>query len=440
MYRRYLNRNLTWAFILILGFLAGCSNNPVEGTPSNPQAETLTAAHPMDTQGPTTSSPTQQTTSIPPEALTTPIFFPPYRLLKLDEFSFVLSMDTPIPTGYYLVSAESLYSFETKMHYQVTTFSGDVASSLEGELIKNGNSFSSIFSTYTHRDSNRMLVQIAEDFKAKELYVVELETMNTWGITLNCETALGEKVFALGSNYLAFRCWDETHTWHFVNTANPSESFTVSVPIAVDPFEYSPIWVGANDILFKGESEAFCLGSIPDWDPFCDDSPYWVGKLQTDAGLLEIREGNSLNPTAVGVISTNCLQSELADCHPILIEHPFNDPQTGVIVPLSSTWVPGTTSILYLVVIDHDPSTNAADETELWLATFPVGTMEKLDVLDGEFVLAELGWPQAPAIWLPSGKEVVLNGLDDLIIYNIETGEQRSIGDPGTVLGTIEIK
>lgn len=123
-----------------------------------------------------------------------------------------------------------------------------------------------------------------------------------------------------------------------------------------------------------------------------------------------------------------------------MIENPFNDPQTGVIVPLSSSWVPSTTSILYLVVVEYDLSTNAADETELWLATYPEGTITKLDVLDGEFVLAELGIPDAPAIWLDNGKELILNKLDDLVVYNLETGEQRSIVDPGTVLGTITIE
>lgn len=200
---------------------------------------------------------------------------------------------------------------------------------------------------------------------------------------------------------------------------------------------FNAIWVGPNDILFNGKREAFCLGSIPDWDPICGDIPYWPGRLATDVDLLEIREGWPENPMAIGALSTTCLRSNLQGCDPILIENPFPNLQQPW--SLHSSWVPGTTSILYLKLVDHDLSTFAFDETELWLATYPEGVLALLDVLEGEVFLTELEFPNAPAIWLSNGQEVILNKLNELIVYNLETGEQRSIGDPGTVLGTITI-
>ena len=95
---------------------------------------------------------------------------------------------------------------------------------------------------------------------------------------------------------------------------------------------------------------------------------------------------------------------------------------------------------MYLKLVDHDLTTFAFDETELWLATYPEGDLTLLDVLEGEVFLTELEFPNAPVIWLDNGKELILNKLDDLVVYSIETGEQRSIGDPGTVLGTITIE
>jgi hypothetical protein len=314
-------------------------------------------------------------------------------------------------------------------------------STLDVELINEDISYPRYSVTQIHADSKQLLIGVVDNGNTIELYMFDLQTTRIWAISLECETMAGTAVNALGRKYLAFRCWDETNTWHFVNTADPSESYTFTVPIAADPFEYSPIWVGADEILFNGTYEkAFCLGSVPDWDPICGDLEYRPGQFATNVELLELREGDYYRPTAIGALSIDCLRSGSQDCDPILIENPFNDPQAGLINPLSSSWVPGTSNILYLMMIDYDQNTNAADETEIWLAKYPEGTIVKLDVLEGEFILSELGFPDTPSIWLDNGKEVILNKLNDLVVYNIETGEQRSIGYHGKVLGTITVK
>jgi hypothetical protein len=359
---------------------------------------------------------------------------PPYLLVNKSDFSLDFKLDAPIPPGEYIVSAEDSYTHATEMQFQVMTFSGDVIASLEAELINEDISYPTIYVNQIQTDSNQLLIEV-DGKSTKELYAFDLQTAAAVGIEITCETLIGT---ALGAEYLAFSCLDDLFTWHFVSISDPLTNYSIHIPMPNDYF--AATWVGTNEILFKGQFEAFCLGSIPNWEPICEDSSYWAGRLATDVKLLEIRKGHSYNPTSIGALSIECLRSDQPSCDPVMIENPFNDPQRGIIVPLSSSWLPGTTSILYLVVIDYDLSTNAADETELWLATYPEGTIAKIDVLEGEFVLAELGFPDAPAIWLPSGKEVVLNALNDLVIYNIETGEQRSIGYPGKVLGTITIE
>jgi len=145
-------------------------------------------------------------------------------------------------------------------------------------------------------------------------------------------------------------------------------------------------------------------------------------------------------PISIGAISIPCLRSGQESCEPTIIDlDAYTDHQVEFTLTAGSTWIPGTTNLLFLRELDYVISSNSFDETELWCAEFPEGKLTRLDVLEGEFFLTEF-ITDAQAVWLPSGKEVVLNALDDLVIYNIETGEQRSIGDPGTVLGTIEIK
>lgn len=140
------------------------------------------------------------------------------------------------------------------------------------------------------------------------------------------------------------------------------------------------------------------------------------------------------------MVSIPCLRLDPDGCEPTIIDlDAHTNPEAELTITAASTWVPGTTDLLFLSEIYYGTIPNSFEETELWLAEFPEGKLTKLDVLKGAFYLTE-HIPDAPATWLPNGKEVVLNALNDLVIYNIETGEQRSIGDPGVVLGTIEIK
>jgi hypothetical protein len=358
-------------------------------------------------------------------------------LIDPSDFSLDFKLDTPVPPGRYIISVEESYARETEIKFKVTNFSGDVVSTLDVELINEDISYPRYSVTQIHADSNQLLIGVVDDGNTIELYVFDLQTTSSWAISLGCETMAGTAVNALGRKFLAFRCWDDTNTWHFVDTADPSESYTITVPIAEDPFEYYPIWVGTDQIYFRGENQAFCLGSIPDWDPLCEDIPYWPGRFATDVGLLEILEGRPENPTAIGALSIDCLRSDQPSCE-ILIEDPFSNLQQPW--RLHSSWVPGTQSILYLKLVDHDTSTFVFDETELWLAAYPEGILTMLDVFEGEVFLTELWFPDTPVIWLDNGIELILNKLDDLIVYNIETGEQRSIGYHGKVLGTITIE
>jgi len=379
-------------------------------------------------------------TSYPPlETPTTPAIAAPYHLIDTSDFSLDFKLDAPIPPGRYIVAVEESYARETETQFKVISFTGEVVSTLDVKFMNDGISYPDFFSiTQIHFDSNQLLIGVVDEGSTKELYKFDLQTTKVWAISLGCETAAGTAVNALGRNYLAFRCWDETHTWHFVNTSDPAESYTITVPIAEDPFEYYPIWVGTDQIFFRGENQAFCLGSIPDWDPLCENILYRPGRFTTDVGLLEILEGRPENPTAIGALSIVCLRSDQPSCDPILIEDPFSNLQQPW--RLHSSWVPGTSSILYLKLVDHDPSTFVFDETELWLAVYPERNLIRLDALEGEVFLTELEFPDTPVSWLDNGKELILNKLDDLIVYNIETGEQRSIGYHGKVLGTITIE
>ena len=436
MRNKHLSLPLAWFFTTLLAILSGCSQGAIEMTPSEQPSNPQAADHPTRTLGTTSLSPTHEAAAILTSTPIAPSANAPYSIIDPSDFSIDFKLDAPIPPGNYIVFAEDLYTFDPKVLVRFMTLSSDVLSSLVVEATNKGTSFSSYFIAHIHNSSNRILIGIEDDFKTKELYIYDLQTTNSWGISVKCDILSSE----LGRNYLAFRCFDDLETWYFVNTSDPSISYSITVPMPTHSFDSEPIWVDASEILFKGWRETFCLGSVPDWDPICEDLEYRPGQFATNVRLLELREGDYYRPTAIGALSIDCLRSGSPDCDPILIENPFNDPQAGAINPLSSSWVPGTSSILYLMMIDYDQNTNAADETELWLATYPEGTIAKIDVLEGEFVLAELGFPDMPAIWLPGGKEVVLNGLNDLVIYNIETGEQRSIGYHGKVLGTIEIK
>lgn len=441
MSRRYFSILLAFFFALLLCTMAGCSEGATEQTSSSPLRSTQTVDHPRHTPVNATLIPVPETSYPSLETPTTPSITAPYHLIDPSDFSIDFTLDTPVPPGRYIITVEESYARKTEIKFKVINFAGDVVSTLDVEIIDEDISYPHYSVTQIHAESKQLLIGVVDNGHTIELYIFDLLTTSISAISLECETMAGTAVNALGRKYLAFRCWDETNTWHFVHTADPSESYSFTVPIAADPFEYIPIWVSADEILFNGTYEkAFCLGSIPDWDPLCENIPYWPSRLTTDVGLLELREGDYYRPTAIGALSIDCLQSGSQDCDPILIENPFNDPQAGVINPLSSSWVPGTSSILYLMMIDYDQNTNAADETEIWLAKYPEGTIVKLDVLEGEFILSELGFPDTPAIWLDNGTEVILNKLNDLVVYNIETGEQRSIGYHGKVLGTIEIK
>ena len=356
----------------------------------------------------------------------------PYLVVNKSDFSLDFKLDVPIPPGEYIVSAEDSYTHETEMQFQVMTFSGDVIASLEAELINEDISYPTIYVNQIQTDSNHLLIEV-NGKSAKELYAFDLRTAAAVGIEITCETLIGS---ALGAEYLAFSCLDDLFTWHFVSIPDPLTSYSIHIAMPNDYF--AATWVGTNEILFKGQFEAFCLGSIPKWEPICEDSSYWAGRLATDVKLLEIRKGHSYSPTAIGALSLDCLRSDQPSCDPILIENPFSNLQQPW--PLHSSWVPDTMSILYLKLVDHDPSTFVFDETELWLAVYPERNLIRLDVLEGEVFLTELGFPDTPVIWLDNGKELILNKLDDLIVYNIETGEQRSIGYHGKVLGTITIE
>lgn len=205
-----------------------------------------------------------------------------------------------------------------KLKFKVFSFTGEVVSTLDVKFINEGLSHPDYFSiTQIHANSNKLLIGVVDEGSTKELYEFDLQTTKVWAISLECETAAGTAVNALGRNYLAFRCWDKTHAWHFINTADPAESYTITIPIAEDPFEYYPIWVGTDKIFFRGENKAFCLGSIPDWDPVCADISDWVGRFDLNNALLEIGKGDSYNPTAIGALSIDCLQSGVPGCDPI---------------------------------------------------------------------------------------------------------------------------
>ena len=439
MRRRYSSILLVCHFALLLCIMAGCSEDATVQTPSSPPRISQTADSPTHLPIIVASSLTPETSFTPLETPTIPSITAPYHLIDPSDFSLDFKLDTPVPPGRFIISVEESYARETEINFKVTNFSGDVVSTLDVELINEDISYPRYSVTQIHADSNQLLIGVVDGANTIELYVFDLQTTSSWAISLGCETMAGTVVNALGRKFLAFRCWDETNTWHFVNTVDPSESYTIIVPIIADPFEYNPIWVDTDEILFKGTYEkAFCIGSIPDWDPFCEDTPYWPGRFATDIGLLEIRDGRPESPTAIGAISIDCILSGPPGCDPILIENPFSNLQQHW--PLHSSWVPGTSSILYLKLVDHDPSTFVFDETELWLAQYPEGKITLLDTLKGEVFLTELEFPDTPVIWLDNGKELILNKLDDLVVYNLETGEQRSIGYHGKVLGTIEIK
>ncbi|MEE8121242.1 MAG: hypothetical protein V3T55_06915, partial [Anaerolineales bacterium] len=311
-------RILAWIVILFSGILAGCSGDALERTPSNPSNITRAAEHPTHTPGSATSSPKAEGSATPPNTPTPFSLIAPYHLISPSEFSFDFTMDAQIPPGQYIVVAEDSYTFDPEMQIRVITYSGDEISTLDVERTNKGKSFPTTYVTQIHTDSNLLLIEAAKDLRTKELYVYDFQTSSTWGIEQECESLIG---LALGAKYLAFNCLEDLYTWHLVSTADPLTNYSFRIAMPNDRFD--AIWVGPNEILFKGERESFCLGSIPDWDPICGDIPYWPGRLATDVDLLEIREGRPENPTAIGALSTTCLRSNMQGCDPILIKNPF---------------------------------------------------------------------------------------------------------------------
>ena len=424
-----------WLSIIVTGALVGCSLSASNQTLSELQGTVQPDYHPTRTPSSTVSPPTLEGSA------TRTLTVIPYRLIRPSDFSLIFKLDAPVPPGEYIVTAEDTFTFESENQFKVMTYAGEIISSIDVMQINENISSPTLIVTRIHRDSNRLFIGVGSNLSTKELYVYDLDSETTWGIALECETVAGDYGYALGAEFLTFRCLDDTHTWHFINTNDPSIGFSIDVPIASGYLDSFPIWVGTEEILIKGDNGAFCLGSISDWDPGCEDLSDWVGKLSPDKKYIEIRDGlTDQLPKSIGAVSIPCLRSGQESCEPTIIDlTAYTNDQVEFTLTAGSTWIPGTTNLLFLREIDYVISSNSFDETELWLAEFPEGKLTRLDVLEGEFFLTEF-IPDAQAVWLPNGKEVVLNTLSDLVVYNIETGEQRSIGNPGTVLGTITIE
>lgn len=106
----------------------------------------------------------------------------PYRLIDPSEFSLEFTMNAPIPSGEYIVAAEETFTLDPEMHFQVMTFSGDVVSTLNVELINKSISHPALFATQIHADSNQLLIVVEYGGRMGELYVYNFQTSSTWGI------------------------------------------------------------------------------------------------------------------------------------------------------------------------------------------------------------------------------------------------------------------
>lgn len=174
----------------------------------------------------------------------------PYRLIRPREFNLNFKLGAPIFPGDYIVGAEDTFTYESEIQLQIISLAGEIISTIEIRQIEESISSQTIVLTQMHKESNRILIGVGDNSNTKELYVYDPDSEMNWGIAIECETPLGDYGYALGAEFLTFRCLDHSHTWHFISTNEPSTGFSIDVPIASGYLDSFPVWVGTEEILF----------------------------------------------------------------------------------------------------------------------------------------------------------------------------------------------
>jgi hypothetical protein len=385
-----------------------------------------------------------KTTPTPPIEQEPPVRGIDIRVLDLDDFSisvqWQISNSLNLDKGMVVLPSDKFLVESKRYRLDFVSWEGIRKELLTVEYL--GEGYSDRFRFFSSRlpNSSSRLVVSPMDPEFRDFYILSVSEREAIGIHPGCLSQLEyASDFALGTDYIAFRCNESHHIWHILSI---HDGFSVQdvnlLGLIEEPLNYEPKWINPSTLVFEDLfNTGICLTRAPTWDVACSLSSHWVGNVSPSVEFVEVRVGQfELNPDEIGVQNVSCLLSGQL-CNPTVM--PTFLPDGGYYMLERAVWLQNSQQLLYTVHIESDSSIFGPDETEFWLLDIEAMTVRKVGYYDRMLSFSSLSPPPFPYLWSPDGEWIVVTDARDHYLLSIETGELKPFAEGGYILGPLDL-